>query len=191
MTDLQKPIEPAEDVAATIDVVRNIVGDEAPDGVNFSSHIARVLLGEIDRLKAQVDKHHGDAVVYESRYLDLHDTLDRLEAAGQLPTEPGPPVSKYTPRRSFAYGVWVGSSKRWGGLLHAESMEEAAYHISRAHKLKLVSRGYYPWTNRWEWETEDGKRASIYVWARPEDLYFKPLRENNDAQLADQPAAGA
>lgn len=69
----------------------------------------------------------------------------------------------------YAYGVLVRGKKRFGGCIHAESMEEAVKAIAQVCKLKIkrTPQTYLP--DDFDWML-DGEKASVYVWAPPE--YF-------------------
>lgn len=74
---------------------------------------------------------------------------------------------------SYAYAVTVNCRKRIGGVVHADSMEDA---VKRAAKsCKLTTRRHEPVIrpqdgaviDRADWEL-DGKRAALYVYAPAE-----------------------
>lgn len=71
--------------------------------------------------------------------------------------------------RGYAYGIFVGGKKRVGGLVHADSMEDAVRRAARRNNLTIsrTEHEYTPDTVSWIFR---GDKASVYVWAPPE--YF-------------------
>jgi hypothetical protein len=78
-------------------------------------------------------------------------------------------------RRVYAYGVMVCGRKRYGGTVHADSMDDAAKRAATRCKLTIDKQepSYRPCdgeiVKHAQWLL-DGKKASLLVWAPPE--YF-------------------
>ena len=71
--------------------------------------------------------------------------------------------------KSYAFAVFVAGVKRYGGMCHAEDMESAVTRAAKICKLKVTTRAKGTIVESYDW-TLDGKRASLCVWARPEDF---------------------
>ena len=79
-------------------------------------------------------------------------------------------------RRHFAYGILVGGRKRWGGTVTADTMEQAALAVARRCGLHREVSDPCPCDGYVDVRfTYDGKRASVCIWARPEDSLFSSL----------------
>jgi hypothetical protein len=75
----------------------------------------------------------------------------------------------------YAYAVFVGGVKRFGGTMHADSVEEAVIKVAKRNKLTVEDNGSVvrpcdgATIQLAEW-TLEGKKASVCIWAPPE--YF-------------------
>lgn len=60
--------------------------------------------------------------------------------------------------------------KLFGGMTHADSMEDTARKIIRQNKLKVVVKYKDTGFEQYHLEREDGKKVNLYVSVHPENL---------------------
>jgi len=69
--------------------------------------------------------------------------------------------------KKYAYFVMVAGKKRFGGVISAKSMDDAAQKVTKVCGLSVIT----PDDPRLDKRLEiDGKEANLAVWARQEDL---------------------